>query len=259
MNKIAKSSILVAPFLALSMSFCFSNPVYSSFGLMELPAGSDEILAYAPVSFTLHSHISARMSTPLSTHLNSGLHAHLQSQSQEQDLLKEAVAMLTRRDLQIKKLIGEEGTAIPDSTREELKKIINEVIDYGYMAREALQETYSEITQEDRDEFVTLFSSMIRDNSLANPDIYRAKITYDDARQTDGTIFVDTTAELNDVRTTVGYLLDYRANEWHILDMSVDGVSTVESYRRQFQSIIRKRGFEPLLSSLRKRAARNQP
>ncbi|MGA1465768.1 MAG: ABC transporter substrate-binding protein, partial [Balneolaceae bacterium] len=51
----------------------------------------------------------------------------------------------------------------------------------------------------------------------------------------------------------------YRANEWHILDMSVDGVSSVESYRRQFQSIIRKRGFEPLLSSLRKRAARNQP
>ena len=167
--------------------------------------------------------------------------------------------MLDERDKQIKQLLGDDGKAIPDSTREELKKIINEVIDYNYMAKESLQETYTDITPEQRDEFVTLFSSMIRDNSLANPDIYRAAITYDDARQTNGTIFVDTTAELDDVRTTVGYLLEYRSNEWHILDMSVDGVSTVESYRRQFQSIIRKRGFEPLLNSLRKRAERNQP
>ncbi|MGA1495812.1 MAG: hypothetical protein ACO37D_10500, partial [Rhodothermales bacterium] len=30
-------------------------------------------------------------------------------------------------------------------------------------------------------------------------------------------------------------------------------------YRRQFQSVIRKRGFDALMTSLRKRAERNEP
>ena len=168
--------------------------------------------------------------------------------------------MLKERDFQIKSLIGEKGTKLTDEQRAELKEIINNVIDYTYMARASLQETYEEITAEQRDEFTNLFASMIRDNSLANTDIYRADVTYDEFTVNEnGTLYAATTAELENVRTTVGYLLAFRNDEWHILDMSVDGVSTVESYQRQFQSILRKRGFEPLLNSLRKRAERNQP
>ena len=45
-------------------------------------------------------------------------------------------------------------------------------------------------------------------------------------------------------------------NGWMITDMSIDNVSTADSYNRQFQGIIRKRGFDALLTSLRKRAER---
>ena len=39
--------------------------------------------------------------------------------------------------------------------------------------------------------------------------------------------------------------------------MSIDDVFTAESYNRQFQRIIRSRGFDYLMTTLRKRAERN--
>ncbi len=47
-----------------------------------------------------------------------------------------------------------------------------------------------------------------------------------------------------------------KGNEWVITDMIIDDVSTAEAYNRQFQRIITKKGFNSLLESLRKRAAR---
>ena len=43
---------------------------------------------------------------------------------------------------------------------------------------------------------------------------------------------------------------------WYFFVMDEEGISTAESYHRQFQSIIRQRGFDALLESLRRRAAR---
>ncbi|MEO1023803.1 MAG: ABC transporter substrate-binding protein, partial [Bacteroidota bacterium] len=63
-------------------------------------------------------------------------------------------------------------------------------------------------------------------------------------------------AELEDVRTPVSYEMEYKNSEWVITDMTIDDVSTAESYNKQFQRIIKRRGFEPLLKSLRKRAAK---
>jgi phospholipid transport system substrate-binding protein len=65
---------------------------------------------------------------------------------------------------------------------------------------------------------------------------------------------VETTAIFNNVRTPVWYALEKRGTGWVITDMAVDNVSTAESYRRSFQSVIRRRGFDGLLENLRRRA-----
>ncbi len=44
--------------------------------------------------------------------------------------------------------------------------------------------------------------------------------------------------------------------EWVITDLILDEVSTAESYNRQFQRIITRKGFDSLLSTLRKRASK---
>lgn len=166
--------------------------------------------------------------------------------------------MLEERDSEIKELLGPKGTEYTQQQRDKLKDIINNVIDYSAMARYALQETYDTLSQEQRDEFVDLFSTIIRDQSLNKLDIYRAEVTYNRINVNGDSAFVNTTALLDRVRTPVYYDLYYKEEpgQWVVTDMTIDDVSTAESYRQQFQRIIRKKGYNSLLETLRKRAAR---
>tara|TARA_Y100001935_G_scaffold251458_1_gene253438 strand:- start:72891 stop:73505 length:615 start_codon:yes stop_codon:yes gene_type:complete len=168
----------------------------------------------------------------------------------------EIKSLLTERDQEIKTLLGPEGTEYTDQQREELKEIINGVIDFDAMAKTALEETYDTISADTRTEFVDLFSTIIRDQSLTKLEIYRAKITYNDISIDGDKALVKTTAELDEVRTPVDYRMRYDGEEWVITDMSIDDVYTAESYNNQFQRIIAKRGFDALMKSLRKRANR---
>jgi len=169
----------------------------------------------------------------------------------------EIQSMLEDRDQEIKELLGPKGTDYTQEQRDRLKDIINNVIDYQSMAEQALGDTYNEISEEEREEFVSLFSTIIRDNSLNRLDIYRAEVTYNEIEVNQDSAYVSTTAQLEDVRTSVNYTLKMIEDSWMITDMTIDQVSTANSYNRQFQSIIRQRSFEALMESLRRRAARS--
>lgn len=168
--------------------------------------------------------------------------------------------LFEERDREIKALMGPKGTEYTEEQREKLKNIINGNIDYGEMAQFALGDTYDELSAEKQNEFIDLFSTIIRDQSLNKLDIYRAKVTYEDIAVEGDSAFVSTIAEMDKVRTPVGYELEYKekdgTSQWVVTDMIIDDVSTAGSYQRQFQRIIRKKGFDSLMETLRKRAAR---
>jgi phospholipid transport system substrate-binding protein len=166
-------------------------------------------------------------------------------------------ALLEERDAEIKALMGPKGSEYTDQQRDQLKDIINGIIDYRAMASTALGATYDTLSVEQRDEFVDVFSSIVRDQSLNKLDIYRAEVTYQSIRVDRDSAQVKTMAQLENVRTPVIYQMKNRGDAWVITDMIIDDVSTAESYRRSFQNIIRKRGYDTLLESLKKRAARN--
>ncbi|MEQ9310348.1 MAG: ABC transporter substrate-binding protein [Balneolaceae bacterium] len=164
--------------------------------------------------------------------------------------------MLTQRDEQIKELLGPEGSEYSDEQRTELKEIINGVIDFEAMAKTALDETYNEISEDNRVEFLNLFTTIVRDHSMNKLEIYRAKVTYNSINVEGNQALVKTMAELEEVRTPVDYKMEMEDDEWVIVDMSVDDLWTAESYNNQFQRIIARRGFDTLMESLRKRAAK---
>lgn len=175
---------------------------------------------------------------------------------QDPGAVESILQLLRDRDDQIKRILGPEGAEYTPEQRGSLKEIINGIIDFSRMARYALDATYDTISAQDQAEFVSLFGAIIRDQSLNKLDIYRARVRYDSV-QVEGTrATVSTTAEYEQVRTPVTYDMWLGQQGWVITDMVIDDVSTAESYRRQFQSIIRQRGFDALLGSLRKRAQR---
>jgi len=181
-----------------------------------------------------------------------GLNSTVFAQTPKDDIKN----MLEQRDVEIKELLGPKNSDYTNAQRDKLKDIVNGVIDFRAMAKYALEETYDTIETEEREEFVELFATIVRDQSLNKLDIYRAKVTYTSISVNGTTADVSTYAELDDVRTPVSYTMALEDNEWVITDMIIDDVSTAEAYNRQFQRIINRRGFSSLLESLRKRAAR---
>ncbi|MCC5934832.1 MAG: ABC transporter substrate-binding protein [Candidatus Cyclonatronum sp.] len=182
------------------------------------------------------------------------VHNTVQAATADQAIIHEVREMLIDRDQEIKALLGPEGTEHTDAQRDELMDIINQIIDYEAMARHALQETWGTLTQAQREEFVDVFARVIRDQSLNSLEIYRADVTYESFEVNGNFVTAHTIATLENVRTPVIYELENRAGEWFVIDMSVDNVSTAESYRRSFQRIIQRRGFDALMDNLRRRA-----
>lgn len=166
--------------------------------------------------------------------------------------------LLQQRDNEIKDLLGPKGTDYTQKQRDQLKDIINGIIDYRSMAKYALQGTFDTLSTDQKNEFVDLFSTIIRDQSLKKLDIYRADVSYKNIDVNGDSAVVNTVAQLEKVRTPVIYKMYFEESndQWVVTDMIIDDVSTADSYRRQFQSIMRKKGYDGLLDILRKRAGR---
>ena len=175
-------------------------------------------------------------------------------QADNQEITAEVRAMLEARDREIKDLLGPEGTEYSPEKRQELMDIINEVIDYRAMAQHALQDKWNELSEEERDEFVDVFAQVVRDQSLNSLDIYRAEVTYEEFKVENDRVTARTVARLDNVRTPVIYEMEKEGDEWVVKDMSVDNVSTANSYQRSFQRILQRRGYEALLGNLKRRA-----
>jgi phospholipid transport system substrate-binding protein len=170
------------------------------------------------------------------------------------DIKDDIKHFLQERDSEIKALVGPKGTDHSDEQKENLKNIINDVMDYAAMAEYALQNTFEDLSPEQQQEFIDIFSTIVRDQSLNSLDIYRADVEYREIEVNGSNATVETIAILDDVRTPVTYEIRARGDSWVITDMSIDNVSTAESYRRSFQNIIRRRGYDALLTSLKRRA-----
>ena len=144
--------------------------------------------------------------------------------------------LMKSRDQKIKQLLDNEGTNSSANQRDELKDIVNGIIDFNEMAKTALEVTYDTISVEERTEFVQLFSSIIRDQSLANLEIYRATVSYERIEGTNDSVYVETIAEWDNVRTPVHYILSRSSGEWKVEEPhEYRRIFTHESYNRQFQ------------------------
>jgi len=165
--------------------------------------------------------------------------------------------LLMKRDKELKDLVGPKGTTYTQQQRDKLKDMINGIVDFNAMAKEALQKTYDTLSASQRKEFVDTFSQVIRDQSLNKLDIYRAKITYNKINVHGDSAFVKTMAELQNVRTPVSYTMKKENGKWYITDFIIDNVSTAKSYKRTFQNYLAKKGYDALLTVLKKRISRS--
>jgi phospholipid transport system substrate-binding protein len=172
----------------------------------------------------------------------------------QQSTQSEIRQMLEERDQEIKSILKGD-TDYSKEQRTRLKELINGVLDFRAMAQTALGTHWDTLSTDRRDAFVEVFRDVVRAQSMSDLDVYNSKVTYDQITVQNDSAFVRTTTEYEGTTTPVEYVLERQSEEWKAEDIIVDGVSTAEGYARSFQTVVRKRGFAALMTSLKKKRA----
>lgn len=140
--------------------------------------------------------------------------------------------------------------------RQELKKAIGAVFDYGEMAQRSMARHWRDRSAAEKKEFVSLFETLLENSYADKIESYnQEKIVYINER-IDG--------EYAEVRSKVvtakrdEYSLDYRlmkkGGRWLVYDVVIEGVSLVSNYRGQFNRLIVNEGYPALLKKLRSKS-----
>ena len=175
-----------------------------------------------------------------------------QAQQNHKDVI---MKMLKTRDAEIKTILGDE-TEFSDTQMDQLKNLINGAIDFEKMGQDALGTQWDKLSPEQHAEFVKVFSEIVRGRSLADLEIYRLDVAYDDVTVEGENARVTTTTIYKDQPMKVEYAMGLRDDTWRVDDIILDGVSTTDGYARSFQTYVRKRGFDALMANLHKRLAK---
>jgi phospholipid transport system substrate-binding protein len=150
------------------------------------------------------------------------------------------------------------GSARAQERRQLIRRIADQRFDWEEAARRSLAQHWNGRTDEEKREFTALFSDLLETTYMDKVDNYSGEeVLYvgEDIENGYGVVQVKivTTTE---VEIPVEYRVRRKENGWFVYDISVEGVSLINNYRRQFNSIILKSSYQDLVKRLKAKLAR---
>jgi phospholipid transport system substrate-binding protein len=141
-----------------------------------------------------------------------------------------------------------------------LLKLVKERFDEEEFAKRALGAHWQERTNEEKQEFVGVFSDLLARTYIKKIDDYLAKagtfsgrnIRYVNETVKGGYVVVSTkilTSENTEI--PILYLFKDRHGNWLVCDVAIEGVSIAQNYRAQFKDILEKSSFKELIAKLK--------
>ena len=160
---------------------------------------------------------------------------------------------LKERDAEIRAALPPAGREATSAERSRLERIITQSIDMRSMAESALGERWKKMTESQRKRLIAAFEKRFRSAGSDQLDSYRdTQIEYRAEEPVEGAIQVPTRVTIKGEPTEIVYTMRRNSDDWRIVDITVDGVSTVENYRSSFARVISKEGIEGLIHRLEK-------
>jgi phospholipid transport system substrate-binding protein len=147
----------------------------------------------------------------------------------------------------------------PDQTK--LNAISDEIFDYDTIARQSLGSEWDGRSDAEKAEFTALMKPIVRKWHELN---MKKQLSYDigtwsEAKKGDATIVTTKATSKTDARAqpiVTTYTMVDKGGSWKVVDVSIDGVSMVSSYRSQFVEIIKKDGFPKLIEKMKDKIAK---
>lgn len=124
------------------------------------------------------------------------------------------------------------------------------------MAQRSLAQHWRTLTPQQRQEFVALFTDLLERSYINRIESYkggRQGVRYTKENISGDTATVDTEirSERGEPAAAVEYRLLHQDNDWKVYDIIIEGVSLVNNYRTQFNSIILKDSYAGLVKQMR--------
>ena len=164
---------------------------------------------------------------------------------------------------QIIDVLNDPSLKAPDKKNERkdiLLKLIKERFDEGAFARRALGVHWKKRTNEEKQEFVEIFSDLLERTYLKKIDDYLAKagnfseknILYLNETVKGRYVVVETKVITNkNTKIPILYLFKNKQGNWLAVDIAIEGVSLVKNYRAQFKEILARSSFKELIAKLK--------
>ena len=160
-------------------------------------------------------------------------------------------AVVRERNQLVKNALDEAGDPVSDEIREELKDVINGLIDFQELSRRALRRHWEARTPEERTQFVEVFRALVRNSSVQKLEVYSVDSTTYHAPETEGDQSrVVTVAHENGKQVEIVYLMHRVEAEWRAYDVVIDGSSTLRTYQDSFQREIKSTSYEEMYDRL---------
>ena len=138
-----------------------------------------------------------------------------------------------------------------------VRQVVDERFNWEAMTQRSLSRHWRKRTEAEKKEFVALFGKLLERTYMDKVGNYSGEKVIYVGETIDGRFGTVTANILTHSQTEVQvrYRLKETNGEWRVYDISIEGVSLVNNYRKQFNSIILRSSYDELVRKLRKKVA----
>jgi len=139
----------------------------------------------------------------------------------------------------------------------ERKRLVREAVSDQFnrreMARRTLARHWQKRTEEERKEFIDLYGKLLEQTYLDRVEGYSGEKVFYEGAEVDGKYAVVKAKILTAQATEIAveYRLKKTSDDWLVYDVSIEGVSLVNNYRNQFNSIIVRSSYKDFIKKLK--------
>lgn len=143
----------------------------------------------------------------------------------------------------------------PKDKRVAVRKIADEIFDFGETAKRSLGRHWAARTQTERDEFVKLFGDLLERSYISKIELYGGeKIQYlTDKIEGDQASVMSKLLTKTNTEVPIEYRMLKKGDRWLVYDVIIEGVSLVSNYRTQFNKIIQTSSYAELVKKMKSR------
>ena len=136
-----------------------------------------------------------------------------------------------------------------------VRKVANDIFDFGEIARRSLARHWQPLTEQQREEFIQLFSDLLERSYISKIEAYGGEKILFIGERVDGDQATVATKIItkNGTEVPIDYRQLKRGDRWLVYDVSIEGVSLVSNYRTQFNRIIQTASYAELVHKMKTR------